>query len=234
VVKNAVESEGPTRETFSFEDYIAGISSFPGFSHTVYLDQAKGVEMATLVDRFDEVSTEGRTVAVRLEQMDETQMGMADDEPYRLTARLEQLNEQGKELARQIEAIEAEVKKSGLTVNFRAGTAQKYGDVLRAAHREFEKVHGKLAKNQDDPDYMAARARAVTVAQLAAYCVSVTLPDGREQAAPDENGFRALLDRLITSEQVRLMGALGKGLDSALKWSAREDAGFPGGGAELA
>src|SRR5690606_41492742 len=42
----------PGPDTFSLADYIEGKSTFPSFTHTVYLDQESGTKLVQLADEY--------------------------------------------------------------------------------------------------------------------------------------------------------------------------------------
>lgn len=227
-VKAEDEAPVPGPDTFDFDDYIAGKSTFPEFTHTVYLDQAAGIELANVVDEYDALAKRGRNIIRRQGMMSEMPTAsLVDDEVEKLAEELDEIEAKTAELETRISDLEEKVKASGLTLVFQVGTAQKLGKVVRRAEKEYNKRHGKGA--DDDPEYITGKARHVLVAQLVGYCTKIVLPNGTEQNPPGEEGFGKLLDSLISSESVRLLTALNKSLDSSGKWADRVDAGFPGG-----
>ena len=52
----------PDRETFSFESYVQGHSTFPTFEHTVYLDQAQGLALLNPIEKNEEISAMRRAL----------------------------------------------------------------------------------------------------------------------------------------------------------------------------
>lgn len=231
-VKAGDEAPVPGPSTFDFDSYISGKSTFPEFSHTVYLDQASGIALANMVDEYDVLAKRGKSIIRRQSVMSEmSSASLVDDEVESLAEELDGIEARTTELEKSIRDLEDKVKDSGLTLVFQVGTAQKLGKVVRRAEREYNKRHGKGA--DDDPEYITGKARHVLIAQLVGYCKQIILPDGSRKDPPDENGFANLLDSLISSESVRLLIALNKSLDSSSKWADRVDAGFPGGGSDM-
>lgn len=228
-VKASDEAPVPGPNTFNFNDYISGISTFPEFSHTVYLDQASGIALADAAEEYDSLAKRAKTIMRR--QGLTSSASLVDDEVEQMAEELDVIEAKAKDLEKVITGLEEKVKSSGLTLTFQVGTAQKLGKVVRRAEKEYIKRHGKGA--DDDPEYITGKARHVLIAQLVAYCTKITLPDGTDQKAPDEEGFSRLIDALISSESVRLLTALNRSLDSSGKWAERVDAGFPGGSADV-
>lgn len=226
------EAPIPGPDTFNFEDYISGKSTFPEFTHTVYLDQASGIALANIVDEYDTLAKRGRSIIRRQGVMAEmSSASLVDEEVEKLAEELDEIESRTAELEKEITDLEEKVKASGLTLVFQVGTAQKLGKVVRRAEKEYNKRHGKGA--DDDAEYITGKARHVLIAQLVGYCTKIILPNGEEQKPPGEEGFGRLLDSLISSESVRLLTALNRSLDSSGKWAERVDAGFPGGGADV-
>lgn len=227
-VKAGDEAPVPGPDTFNFDDYIAGKSTFPEFSHTVYLDQAAGIALANVVDEYDALAKRGRNIIRRQSVMaDMSSVSLVDDEVEKLAEELDGIETRTAELEKEIRILEDKVKASGVTLVFQVGTAHKLGKVVRRAEREYNKRHGK--GSDDDVEYVTGKGRHLLIAQLVGYCTKIILPDGNEQKPPGEEGFGKLLDSLISSESVRLLTALNKSLDSSGTWAERVDAGFPGG-----
>lgn len=222
----------PGPDTFDFVGYVQGQSKFHTFEHTLYLNQEAGIEMARIVDEYDELAKQGRILQGRKRRMDEQVRSFVDDEYDTVVSELEAIVEKTDALEGQLKELEERVRSSALTIHFMGGTAQKYGEVLRKAERSFEKQHGR--KSNDDTEWLAAKGRWITSAQLTAYATGITPNDGVRRPAPDAAGFGVLLNSLITTEQVRLMEALQSGLDAAIKFHEKVDAGFPGRGTDLA
>jgi len=231
--QNGTESGGSNPEDFDFTAYIAGVSSFPEFQHTVYLDQANGIALHAAIEEYDQLAARGREINRLQERMAESATrSLVDEEAEELNKELDAIVAKTTALEPKLAELEEKVRRSAVTLHFRTGTAQKLGQVVQAAEKEFHKKHGR--KNTDDIEYITAKSKHILTAQLAAYCTKISLPDGREQDAPDASGFEALLDKLISSESVRLMTTLNKSLDSSGEWADRIDAGFPGGRSEQA
>lgn len=219
---------GPDPATFDFMAYIAGNSTFPEFAHTVYLDQANGIALNEVAAEYDKLASRAKEIQKVQEQIAESSVrSLVDEQAEELTEELRQIEEQCTALEPQVAELEKKIRASSMTLHFQAGTAQKLGQVVRQAEKEYHKKHGK--KDENDVEYVTGKSRYVLAAQLTAYCVKVSLPDGRTAPAPDRDGFEKLLDSLITSETVRLMTTLNKSLDASVDWAERIDAGFPGG-----
>ncbi|MBD3004909.1 hypothetical protein [Streptomyces sp. 5-10] len=222
----------PGPDTFDFESYISGVSSFPKFKHTVYLDQENGVALLKVYDECEKIAERGKEIEAELDTRSEkSARSLVDDEIEELNEELETLRERAEELESRKLALEERVKLSALTFHFQVGTAQKLGSVVRQAEKEYHKKHGR--GSDDDLEYMAGKFRYQLEAQLEAYCTGITLADGKRMDPPGRAGFSRLLDSLITSESARLMSALNENLDSSATWADRLDAGFPGGGSDV-
>lgn len=226
---NAVsESGGSDPSEFDFNAYVAGASSFPKFSHTVFLDQEGGVELHRASSRYDKMVERRSEILDTQERMAESPTrSLVDEAAEELSAELANIERKLAELGPQINDLHARVASSALKLHFQSGTADKLGRVVRQAEKNFHKKHGK--KDDSDVEYITARSKALLSAQLAAYCTGITLADGTYQEAPNEVGFNTLLDSLISSESVRLMTTLNQNLDSSADWADKVDAGFPGG-----
>lgn len=229
--KTKAEENVPGPDTFDFDSYISGTSTFPEFSHTIYLDQASGIELARTADEYTALAKRGKAIERRRRVMSESTTSLVDDEWEKLAAELEDITVKTDALEIRMKDLETKVKASGLTLTFQVGTAQKLGKVVRRAEKEYQKKHGK--GSNDDVEHLTNKGRYLLVAQLAAYCTKITLPDGTDQQPPSAEGFESLMDRLISSESARLMMALNKALDSSGEWADRVDAGFPGGSHDL-
>lgn len=222
----------PGPDTFDFNEYISGKSTFPEFSHTVYLDQATGIELAQLAEEYEGLADRGKVLQRKLRSLGESSVrSFVDMDREELTDELEEIQGKTSGLEERIQFLEKKVVKSGLTLHFQAGTAQKLGTIVRNAEKEYHKKHGRGA--DDDLEYLSKKTKYVLVAQLVGYCTKVVLPDGVQQNPPAREGFERLLDSLISSESVRLLETLNKSLDSSQDWAERLDAGFPGGSSDL-
>ena len=224
--------KAPGPDTFSFDAYIKGKSTFPEFSHTVYLDQAAGVELGELIEQYeDAVKTIGGLKLKQERAMESGSLSMADDTLSDLAELIDAEERRIESIDLQMTELTDKIKATSITLNFQAGTPQKYGKVIRQAEKEYLKLHGKV--REDDMEHATARTRLVLVAQLSAYCTSWETPDGQKYEAPTKESMGSMVDSLITSEMLRLMSALHKGLDASAEWASRIDAGFPGGGLDV-
>jgi len=212
---------------FDFNSYISGISSFPEFKHTVFLNQRDGSTLHQLTAEYDELAERGREILrIQSRIADNPTRSFVDEEAEELAEELGKIEERTAALAPQINDLEKKVRQNALVLVFQAGTAQKLGSVVRQAEKEFHKKHGR--KDDSDIEYITAKSKAILAAQLNAYCTKIILHDGTEQDPPNPEGFLVLLDRLIASESFRLMNTLNKSLDSTADWADKIDAGFPG------
>lgn len=233
-VKATSEDEAPTPgpDTFDFDDYIAGKSTFPRFSHTVYLDQAAGMELAEVAEEYEKLAKRGRAIIAQQNKMSETPShSFVDEEAERLADELESIEEKTSSMERTISELEEKVKASGIVLTFQVSTAQKLGKIHRQAEKEYQKLHGK--GRDTDVEYVTGKAEHVLLSQLDAFCVEITLHDGTKQKPPGREGFSKLLSSLVPSESMRLMMALSKALDASSDWAKRVDAGFPSGSVDV-
>lgn len=223
----------PDQNTFDFSAYIAGKSTFPGFKHTVYLDQESGMELVRVSDEYTKMAERAKEIQRILSSMGESSgVPLVSEEMDELYEEVQQIETDTTALEPTIERLKKKVHASGITLKLSVGTAERLAQVVRAAEREYDKKHGR--KKDDDPEYITGKAGYVLAAQLEEFCVGIELPDGTEQSPPSVDGFRDLLGRLIASESVRLMTVLNEKLDSSVTWADQIDAGFPGGGDDVA
>lgn len=218
----------PGPGTFSFEDFVVGKSTFPKFRHKVYLDQAAGVKLQDLIDEAENIQLKIKRYESSRDLENRSGLSMVDDSGMDIS----DLNDRLKAIEVEMVEVEKTIADTGLTLIFQVSTIDKLTSVVRDAEKAFTKKHGR--GNEDDINHMSMRSRFVLLAQLAAYCVGVEDAHGNTAPTPDEKGFTLLLDRMISSESVRLLQAINKGLDSATTWAERVDAGFPGGGVVVA
>lgn len=225
----------PGPDTFSFEDYLEGVSTFPTFEHTAYLDQKSGSEYAQILEEMDLLIEEqdvlDKRIATRTQQtsnsfVDATLDSMLEDRE-RVEGRLRELNSVAQELSEKI-------KSSGITLTFQVKTPEELGSITREATRQFHKENTKFKNaSDDDLDYVTARSRYMLTAQIAHFCTRVTLPGGRVVPPPTRQAAELLLSKLISSEMMRLMESVGTGLSASQDWANKLDAGFPGRSADV-
>lgn len=227
-VSGTVDTRGlvPGPDTFNFEDYVVGKSTFPTFKHTVYLDQEAGARLQDLIDESGDL--EAKIKKYENDRSDRLGLSMVDDS----TIDVSEVYDRLKAVSEEMKELEKEIKSTGLTLVFQVSTVDKLTTVVREAEKAFIKKHGRGA--DDDISHMSLKSRYILMAQLKAYCIKVISSEGIESKPPSEQGFGVLLDRLISSESVRLLQSLNKGLDSGTTWAEKVDAGFPGGGAVVA
>jgi hypothetical protein len=225
----ALESEAPIPgpDTFDFEAYISGLSTFPSFKHVAYLDQASGMALASAAEEYEALAKRGREILRRQRAIGEVSVrSLVDQEEDELASELAEIQEKTSRLEEQISSLEERVKKSAMTFSFQVGTPDKLNSIIRRAQRESVERYRSIA-DEDERD--ALIQRHVMAAQLAEFCTEVVLPDGPVHGPPSVDGFHKLFDSLIASEAIRLMNAHTKHLDSSTSWADRLDAGFPGG-----
>lgn len=231
----------PGPDSFDLDAYISGVASFPKFKHTLYLDQKTGIELNTAYEEKDASEKMIRELKeLRDKGAEAGTMGLADNRYAELTERIEAEEAEVAKVEIRIKELEQVIVSRGLTLHFQVGNASKLGSVVRKAERAYEKKNGKGAS--DDIEYITGKTRAVILAQLGAYCIGTSIPtdpvdkDGDPvtmHPAPSEAQMEKLIDGLISSEMVRLMIAVNKGLENSSEWSERVDAGFPGGSSHL-
>jgi len=163
--------------------------------------------------------------------MESGSLSMADDTLSDLAELIDAEERRIESIDLQMTELTDKIKSTSITLNFQAGTPQKYGKVIRQAEKEYLKINGKV--HDDDMEHVTARTRHVLVAQLAAYCTSWATPDGQKYEAPTKESMGSMVDSLIASETLRLLTALHRGLDASAEWASRIDAGFPGGGSDV-
>jgi hypothetical protein len=222
----------PDRETFSFESYVQGHSTFPTFEHTVYLDQALGLALQNAIDKYEELSARRRELIDTQESPRPRGSSLISDFAESTSFDIEEIEASMKALESEMKRLETEIKKTSMTLTFQLDNIDKLTSVARTAERAFTKKHGK-SHGDDDFNHLSLRARFVLLAQLDEFCIGIVSASGNPIEKPGPQGFAVMLDRLIPSESVRLLQALNKGLDSSASWASRIDAGFPGGGTDL-
>lgn len=242
----------PGPDNFSFDAYISGKSTFPEFSHTVYLDQASGIELAEAIEEYE--TTVKEIEALREKQRVLVEAGglsLADDKLSDISDAVSAADLDIERLDRSISELTEKIKETGVCLHFEAGTPQKFSKVLRKADKAYTKAHGAI--DESDVEHITGRTRNILVHQLSSYCIGWETPSEKEENdrlekeakekgekfkrvlrdAPSQESFGAMLDSLIGSETMRLLTALNKGLDASAEWASRIDAGFPGGGSDL-
>lgn len=222
----------PDRETFSFESYVQGHSTFPTFDHTVYLDQARGLALQHAIEKYEDLSLKRRELIETQDAPRSRSAALTSDFAEATALDIEDIEESMKALEAEMKQLETEIKKTSMTLTFQLDNIDKLTSVARGAERAFIKKHGK-GQGDDDFSHLSMRARYVLLAQLDEFCVGITSATGNPIEKPGPQGFAIMLDRLIPSESVRLLQALNKGLDSSASWASRIDAGFPGGGPDM-
>jgi hypothetical protein len=222
----------PDRETFSFDSYVQGHSTFPTFDHIVYLDQARGLALQHAIEKYEELSAKRRELIESQETPRSRSASLTSDFAETTSVDIEEIEASMTALEAEMKALEEAIKKTSMTLTFQLDNIDKLTSVARLAERAFIKKHGK-AREEDDFNHMTLRARFVLLAQLDEFCTGIVSATGNPIEKPGPQGFATLLDRLIPSESVRLLQALNKGLDSSASWASRIDAGFPGGGSDM-
>lgn len=225
--------KAPGPDTFSVDQYIKGKARFPEFTHTVYLDQQAGTEMAECIEKYEAAAA--RIHQIEKEMLRITEAGsqsLVDDLTSDLAEEGDRLRDEARAAEKRMKELEGVIRESGLTLHMRANTVVKFGSVVRRAEKEYDKKNGRGAA--DDIEYVTAKNRHIMIAQLSAYCYKISNPQGQSAPPLDKEGFASLVDSLIGSESMRLMIAISKGLDSSAEWASKIDAGFPGGVSDVA
>lgn len=225
----------PGPDTFNFEDYLEGISTFPVFDHTSYLDQRSGAELGRVFEELEGLLEEQADLEKRIEKRTQQAANSFVD------AALDDMQEQRDELEKRLkvlldkrDALNEKIKASAVTLTFQVKTPEELGNVTREATRQFHKENQKFKNaSEDDLDYITARSRYMLTAQIAHFCTGIKLPDGREVPPPTRQGAEKLLGSLISSEMMRLMESVGTGLSASQEWANKLDAGFPGGSPDV-
>lgn len=225
--------EPPSQETFSFESYISGHSTFPSFDHTVYLDQARGYALQELIETYEELTAKRTKLLEDQESPRSRGASLVSDFAENIADDIENIEAKLTDIGARMAVLETEIKKSSMTLTFQLSNIDKLTSVTRNAERAFLKKHGK-GHGEEDFNHTTLRGRFVLLAQLDEFCVKVVSASGNPISKPSQEGFSLMLDRLVPSESVRLLIAINRGLDSSASWASRIDAGFPGGGADLA
>jgi hypothetical protein len=226
----------PGPDTFNFDDYLEGNSTFPTFEHTAYLDQEAGsrlgavmAELELLVERLE--VTEQRISARKHESANSFVDSLLDE----LMEERDEINGLIKKALDERDALRKQIVDKSITLVFQVKTAEELGTVTRKATRRFHKENPQYKNaNEDDLDYLTARSRYTITAQIAHFCISMRVPGRKEPVArPTQEQADNLLLRLISSEMLRLMESVSTGLSAAQDWAGKLDAGFPGGGPDV-
>lgn len=226
----------PGPDNFDFEAWLEGEATFPVFTHTAYLNQLAGAELARVEEELEELASEQMNLDKRIEvHGQQSATAFVDIDRDRLLAERDQLEAHLVKLTAKREELREAILKSAITFTFQVKTPEELGRVTREATRKFhqENTQFKGAK-EDDLDYITARSRYMLAAQIAHFCTEMLLhKDGRRVPPPSLSGANAFLGKLISSEMMRLMEAVGTGLNAAQDWADKIDAGFPGGGSDV-
>lgn len=229
-------SPEPGPDTFDFEAWLEGESTFPVFEHTAYLDQRSGAELGRVEDELEELVLQQQALDKKIEIRGQ-QSGNAFVDAG-LDSMLEdrrELDEQMQKLLDRREELSKAIRSSAITLTFQVKTPEELGTVNRDATRQFHKDHPQF-KGADDNnlEYITARSRYTLAAQIAHFCTGMKLHrDGRTVPSPTQKGADALIGRLISSEFMRLMESIANGLSASQDWANKLDAGFPGGGPDV-
>lgn len=226
----------PGPDNFDFEDYLEGNSTFPVFDHTAYLDQRSGAELGAVFEEMERLVGLLQDVEKMIRARVETSANsFVDDVLDDLQMQKAELSKEIDRLHAQSEELKKKIVKSGIKLIFQVKTPEELGTVTREANRQFRKDFPQY-KNADekDLDYITARSRYTLTAQIAHFCTEMHVP-GREDPVPPptRTGADKLLTKLIASEMMRLMEAVGNGLSASRDWADKLDAGFPGGGPDV-
>lgn len=228
-------SPEPGPDTFDFEAYLDGVSTFPVFKHTSFLDQRSGAELGQVLEELEEVVAEQAALDKRIEQhVQRTANAFVDAALDEMREERDRIDRRLAALIKKQEGLVEKIKASAITLTFQVKTPEELGSVTREATREFHKNNPQYKKaSDDDLDYVTARSRYQLAYQIAHFCTGMSLPDGRNVPPPNRQGAEKLLGSLISSEMMRLMESVGTGLSASQDWAEKLDAGFPGGGADV-
>lgn len=232
---SASGSPEPGPDTFNFEDYLEGVSTFPVFDHVAYLDQRSGAELGRVLDEVEEIAERMAALDKQIEaHVQKSSNAFVDSNLDDMRDEYEKLDQRMATLVEQRDQLTEKIKKSAITLNFQVKTPEELGTVSREAQRNFYKEckHFKGVP-EDDLDHITARSRFMLVAQIVHFCTGMVLPDGREVPPPSRTGADKFLGSLISSEMMRLMESVGTGLSASQEWAVQLDAGFPGGSPDV-
>ena len=233
VTSPGIPEPGP--DNFDFEAYLEGVSTFPVFKHTAYLDQKSGAELGDVLDELEELVQETAALSDQIDRRTKSPSNsFVDSTLDGYLAEREAQEERIALLLSMRDTLRDKVIASGITLAFQVKTPEELGTVTREATRNFHKENRKFANaKEDDLDYITARSRYTIAAQIAHFCTGMKLADGREVAPPTQLGADKLVRSLISSETMRLMESVGKGLSASRDWAQQVDAGFPGGSTDV-
>jgi hypothetical protein len=225
----------PGPDNFDFEAYLEGVSTFPVFKHTAYLDQKSGAELGDVLDELEALVQEAAALNDQIDRRTKSPSNSFVDST--LDGYLSDREAQEGRIALLLsmrDALRDKVIASGITLTFQVKTPEELGTVTREATRNFHKENRKFANaKEDDLDYITARSRYTITAQIAHFCTGMRLADGREVPPPTRIGADKLVRSLIASETMRLMESVGTGLSASRDWAQQVDAGFLGGSADV-
>lgn len=225
----------PGPDNFDFEAWLENKSTFPVFGHTAYLDQRSGAELGRVLGEVESLIAEQTDLERRIQQRTEKSSNSFVDST--LDAMLEEreaIDDRLKKLLDEQDKLTEKIKASAIKLTFQVKTPEELGTITREATRQFHRENTQFkGVGEDDLDYITARSRYTLTAQIAHFCISMNLPDGREVPPPTRQGADKLLKSLIQSETMRLMESVGMGLSASQEWADKLDAGFPGRGSDV-
>lgn len=234
IAEPGVPEPGP--DTFDFEAWLEGESTFPVFDHTAYLDQRSGAELGRVLDELEEAIEEQTGLEKRIEiRNQKISNSFVDTELDDMLSERETIEVRVKELLDRRDQLQEQIKKSAVTLTFQVKTPEELGSVTREATRQFYKECKQYkGVSDDDLDHITARSRYTLAYQIAHFCTGMLLHrDGRKVPSPNRQGASAFIGKLISSEMMRLMESVGIGLSASQAWADKLDAGFPGGGPDV-
>lgn len=226
----------PGPDNWDFETWLDDESTFPVFKHTVYLNQKAGAEYAILDNELDELVQLKNTLEAQIENRQKASANSFVDATLdRLTDEREEVEAEIEEAQKGLGELVGQIKKSAVTLHFQVKTPEELGSVTREANRQFHKENPKFKNaNEEDLDYITARSRYMLTAQIEHFATGMTIhKTNRDVPPPTRQGADKLMGKLISTEMMRLMEAMGKGLSDSRDWANKIDAGFPGGGPDV-
>lgn len=229
-------------DSFDFLSWLERKAKFPKFDHTAFLDQEAGAALADVDDELEELAEENERLGALLRRHQENPSGaLVDVDMDKHLQRAEEVGRRIDALAERRKELERRVLDSRVRLFFEVKNPEEMGMITRQATREFEERHPEYKDaGDDDLDVLTIRSRYVLAAQIAYFCTHMVVIDEetgepRTVPAPNRAGAEAFLGRLITSETMRLMEAIGTKLAANRDWASSldPDAGFPGRGSDV-
>lgn len=226
----------PGPDNFDFEAWLDDESTFPVFNHKVFVDQKAGAEYAALDGELEELSQLKINLDAQIEnRLKASANSFVDATLDRLHEERDEVEAEIEEAVKGLKELAAQINRTAITMHFQVKTPEELGTVTREATRQFHKENAKFKNaNEEDLDYITARSRYMLTAQIAHFCTGMTLhKEDRKVGPPTRQGADKLMTKLVSTEMMRLMEAMGRGLSDSRDWANKIDAGFPGGSPDV-